>query len=166
MKRTILAILLITLVFTSSVFAASSMVVGTVLKYPSSDRPIRMVVPITCTAHTDGTFDVKQLTTAEIGLSYHKQAFSITDAWVVNSATDDHTNAAVVTITDTTGKVLVGLGDGADDTLTLLQSASGVARIVLNRNSSQRAVTHLLNIAIADTGGSATVQTLYLQFEQ
>jgi hypothetical protein len=86
----------------------------------------------------------------------------LADIWVVNSATDDHTNAAVVTITDETTRQIVGTAAG--DTLSLSQTASGVAYLSIDRGSGQRTITSLITIAIADTGSTATVQTFYLVF--
>ena len=161
MKKIILV--LICLLVAGPCFAASSMVVQ---KAELSHSTNTLLIKILCTAHTDGLFDDKKLDDAIISAgmprNYWEMGYVIADAWMVNSSTNDHTNAAVVTITDQNGPVLVGLGDGDDDTLTLSQAASGVARLVINRVSSQRTITSPPVISIADTGASATVQTLYL----
>ena len=154
---------LICLLVAGPCFAASSMVVQ---RADLSHSQNMLLIKILCTAHTDGLFDNKVLDDALISAGmpkyYYEMGYVIGDAWVVNSSTNDHTNAAVVTITDQSGAVLIGLGDGDDDTLTLSTAASGIARLVINSPSSQRTITSPPTIAIADTGASATVQTLYL----
>jgi hypothetical protein len=66
----------------------------------------------------------------------------------------------VVTITDATGRQLIGATTG--DTLTLSQTASAVAYASMSKGASQRPVTSRLTVAIADTGSTSTVQTLYI----
>lgn len=162
MKRFIALAALIALVFASAdVWAASSMVPRKVMETPNS-----LVIAIDCVAVAAGTFTDFVLTDEHIGYRYWEMEYRITDAWLVNSATDDHGLAAVVTITDATGRVLIGLGDGEDDTLTSLTSASGIARLVINRVSSQRKITSKITIGISDTGAAATVKTLYLQLDR
>jgi len=142
-------------------FAASSMVVTQSMLSHNGNAVLLKVV---CTAHTDGTFDNKEINeaaaSAGMARDYWKMGYTLSHAWAVNSATDDHTNAAVVTITDETGQVIIGAASG--DTLTLSQTASAKALMVADRASAQRSVTSKLTIAIADTGSTATVQTLYL----
>lgn len=154
--------ILIILLFAGNVFAASSMVAS---RDKDTTNSSVVVIKVVATAHTDGTFDSKQITAAEFGGSeYWRQGYRLIDAFAVNSVTDDHTNAAVVTITDETGRQLVGTTAG--DTLSLSQTASGIAYLSIDRGSGQRAVTSKLTIAIADTGSTATVQTLYLVFSK
>jgi hypothetical protein len=158
MKRILLAVVL-SLALAVNAFAASSMVVT---PYGQSDQGNVFILKVIATAHTDGTFDSKQITASEAGFDYHKAGYRLADIWVVNSATDDHTNAAVVTITDETTRQIVGTAAG--DTLSLSQTASGVAYLSIDRGSGQRTISSLITIAIADTGASATVQTFYLVF--
>jgi ribosomal protein S11 len=143
-------------------FAFASSMVAT-QEYLSNNKSV-LLIKVVATADADGTFSDKLLNEAALdaGLQkpYDKEGFYLAHAWVVNSATNDHTNAAVVTITDGTGQVIIGAASG--DTLTLSQVASGIAYLSAARSAAQRAVTSNLIIAIADTGASATVQTLYL----
>ena len=140
-------------------FAASSMNVTVIEKTKDLTR---LTIKVVCTAHTDGTFTDKEITSAEVGFDYWKFGLRLGHAFAVNSATDDHTNAAVVTITDSIGQQIVGATVG--DTLTLSQTASATAHLVIDRPSSQRSIIAPITIAIADTGSTATVQTLYLIF--
>ena len=156
MKR-IISILAVVLVMAFS-FNAWALIVPT--SAGQSDKGGFLLIKAVCTAEADGTFANTQITAAHVGFDYWKSGYVLAHAWVVNSATNDHTNAAVVTITDETTQVIVGAAVG--DTLTLSQAASGIAYLVIDRPSSQRAITSKLTIAIADTGGSATVQTMYI----
>lgn len=140
-----------------NVFAASSIVLAPPV-YESQDKG-QVVIALTCTAHTDGTFDNKALTEAIVGLPYFIRGYYIGHVWAVNSATDDHTSGAV-TITDATTQQLVGATAG--DTLTLSTAASGVAYLSSARSASQRPVTSQLTIAVSDTGSTAVVFTLYI----
>jgi hypothetical protein len=128
--------------------------------YGQNDKGNRLVIKLVCTAEADGTFADTQITAAHIGWNYWQAGYFLLDAWAVNSATNDHTNAAVVTITDETTHQIIGATAG--DTLTLSQSASGVAYASMSRSAGQRAVTSKLTIGIADTGSTSTVQTIYL----
>ena len=158
MKRLLIsAILCVALLFAGNAMAASSMAVKA---YAIGNQGSMLVIQLTCTAHTDGTFDAKTVTAAEVGYDYHKSGYYFLDASAINSATDDHTNAAVVTITDGTTRQIIGATVG--DTLTLSQTASAVAYASMARGASQRAVYSPLVVSIADTGSTATVQTLYL----
>jgi hypothetical protein len=164
MKKMLVLIVLALVLSAPAAYAASSIVPSL---YSISKDGTLLVVKLVCTAHTDGAFDPKQITNAEIiptgsylPVEYQNMGYVLAHAWSVNSATDDHTNAAVVTVTDETGQVIVGAAVG--DTLTLSQAASGITYLVVVRGSSQRAVTSKLTVAIADTGSTATVQTLYL----
>lgn len=157
MKRFIIvAAILIGMFFASNVMAASSMVAKS---YGQPGKNM-LVIAIVCTAHTDGTFTSEEITSAEVGQEYWKGGFYLAHAWAVNSATDDHTNAAVVTVTDSTGQQVVGATVG--DTLTLSQTASATAYLSASRSAAQRPVVAPLTVAIADTGSTATVQTIYL----
>jgi hypothetical protein len=156
MKRFI-SILTVVLVMAFS-FNAWALIVPTM--YGQTDKGNMLIIKLVCTAEADGTFANTQITAAHIGWEYWRAGYYLLDAWAVNSATNDHTNAAVVTVTDESTRQLIGTGTG--DTLTLSQAASGVAYLVAAKGASQRPITSKLTIAIADTGGSATVQTLYL----
>jgi hypothetical protein len=157
MKRIFLVVAILILMV-GNAFAASSIVLVPPV-YESQDKN-QMVITLLCTAHTDGTFDSKILTNTVVGFDYYNKGYYIIDAFAVNSATDDHTNAAVVTITDATGHQLIGATAG--DTLSLSQTASAIAYLSIDRGRGQRAVTSYLTVAIADTGSTATVQTLYI----
>jgi hypothetical protein len=170
MKR-IFLVFAILILMAGNVFAAASIVAATDtiggVKFASPDGSM-VLLKLTATAHTDGEFSAVTHTLSnsvityktKFGTWYYDSGYVLAHAWVVNSATDDHTNAAVVTITDATGQVIVGAAVG--DTLALSTAASGIAYLVIDRASSQRAVTSALTIAIADTGSTATVQTIYL----
>ena len=163
MKRIIsILVCVMVIAFYGNVMAASSIVSTS---YGQSNQGNMVLIKSVCTAHTDGLFtdtypSGKTITAAEVGFEYSKAGYYLAHAWVVNSATDDHTNASVVTITDATGQVIIGAASG--DTLSLSQAASGIAYLSAARSAAQRAVTSNLTIAIADTGDSATVQTIYL----
>jgi hypothetical protein len=162
MKR-IISIFTVVLVMAlyGNAMAASSIVYTPI---GQSDKGGFLLIKAVCTAHTDGEFTnttaTQQISSAHVGFEYWKVGYVLAHAWAINSATDDHTNAAIVTITDETGQVIVGAAVG--DTLTLSQSASGIAYMVIDRPSSQRAVTSKLTVSIDDTGSTATVQTIYL----
>jgi hypothetical protein len=157
MKK-IAAVLFIVLVFTVNAFAADTMT------FTGSGSGNVVRVTAVCTAAADGTFTSRTISATDLGFDYRNSGYSLADVWAVNSATDDHTNAAVVTITDATGRQLVGATAG--DTLSLSTVASGIAYLSIDRGSGQRAITSLLTIAIADTGSTSTVQTLYLIFKK
>lgn len=168
MKR-IACIATILLLFAVNSFAASSIVAATGTRggiYFESPDSNMVVLALTCTAHTDGTFTTTTLSNSVItqkvkfAANYYDAGYYLLDVWAVNSATDDHTNAAVVTITEASTRELIGAT--ATDTLALSQAASGVAYAAITRNAIQRAVTGVLSVAIADTGSTATVQTLYI----
>lgn len=145
-------------VFASTAFAAS-VITPHVRYYISTGEDVR-IIRLTCTADSDGTFTSFAITEDDFARPYYNQGYYLAHAWAVNSATNDHTNAAVVTITDATGQVIIGAASG--DTLTLSQAASGIAYLSAARSAAQRAVTSNLIVAIADTGDSPTVQTIYL----
>ena len=169
MKRILMVVAIV--LISANAFAAASIVAATDTRggvmFESPDGNI-LLLKLTATAHTDGEFSavVHTLSSSVItaknkfGTWYYDTGYYLAHAWAVNSATDDHTNASVVTITDATGQVIIGAASG--DTLTLSQAASGIAYLSAARSAAQRAVTSNLTIAIADTGDSATVQTLYL----
>jgi hypothetical protein len=157
MKRIFLVFAILVLL-AGNAFAASSIVLSPPV-YESNDNNM-VVIPLLCTAHTDGTFDSKALTSTVVGFDYYNRGYYLLDAWAKNSGTDDHTNAAVVTITDATGRQIIGATQG--DTLALSQAASGIAYAAMTKGSTQRPVTSVLTIAIADTGSTATVQTIYI----
>jgi hypothetical protein len=174
MKRIFLVFAILVLMAGNAFATASSIVAATDtiggVKFASPDGTM-ILLKLTCTADsTDGTFVSTALSSSVItyktkfGTWYYDSGYVLAHAWVVNSATDDHTNASVVTITDATGQVIVGAAVG--DTLTLSTAASGIAYLVVDRGSAQRAVTSALTIAIADTGSTATVQTIYLLLQR
>lgn len=152
MKK-LLIVLFVVFVFTANAFAVDTMA------FTSTGDSSSIRVKAVCTAAADGTFTSRTITT-ELGFAYENGDYYLLDAWAVNSATDDHTNAAVVTITDDTGRQLIGAAAG--DTLTLSQTASAIAYASMTRSASQRSIKGRLTIAIADTGSTATVQTIYL----
>jgi hypothetical protein len=153
MKK-LLGVFVLILVFTSIAFAADTM------SFSANGDGNLVLITAVCTAAADGTFTSRTIESTDVGFSYWTAGYRLLDVWAKNSATDDHTNAAVVTITDATGRQLVGATAG--DTLSLSQTASGIAYLSIDRGSGQRAVTSKLTVAIADTGSTSTVQTLYL----
>jgi hypothetical protein len=159
MKKILLALLLISLVFSSQVLAADSLMTPQAW-YGNPVKDNMIVIKVTLLAASDGTFTPYQIVDTISTEKYWQGKYKIVHAWVVNSATDDHTNAATVTITDETTQQLIGATAG--DTLTLSTAASGVAYLLIDRGSGQRAVTSKLTITIGDTGSTATLQTLYL----
>jgi hypothetical protein len=167
MKR--ILIILAILTFSFNAWAASSIVAatgtrgGVIFEAPDGSR---VVLKLTCTAHTDGTFDNKTLDSSVItaktkfGTYYYDTGYYIGDVYAVNSATDDHTSGAV-TITDETTRQL--MGSSAGDTLTLSTTASGVGYLSVTRGATQRSVNSPLVIAVSDTGSTAVVFTLYIE---
>ena len=161
MKRFALILLVLALTSGQAAFAASSMIAS---RESSGSTDDVLLVKVTCIAHTDGTFtdtypNGKQITTAEIGFDYWKRGFFLMDAWAVNPAST-YPTAGAVTITDETGRQIVGTN--ATDTLTLSTAASGVGYLTIERASGQRAVTSKLTVAISDTGSAANTLNLYL----
>jgi hypothetical protein len=137
---------------------ASSMVVGTIGQYPA-DKPTTIVIPVVCTAHTDGTFETKQITKAEVGLNYTKQGFCLAHMIAVNDATT-YPGSGAVTITDSIGQTHIG--SAVSDAFTLSTAASGVAHLSATRIPLMRQIVGLLSIAITDTGSAANILTLYI----
>ena len=172
MKKGFLVVVAIFLLLCGSAFGASSIVPSIYLASPGPNGQgwgNVLLIKMVCTAHTDGTFDSREITTADIpsknfgnlpNVPYYQAGYYLAHAWAVNSATDDHTNAAVVTITDSTGQQVVGATVG--DTLTLSQTASATAYLSASRVAAQRPVVAPITAAIADTGSTATVQTIFL----
>jgi hypothetical protein len=168
MKRIALVFITMILLVSVNAFAASSIVAATGTRggvYFEAPDGTMVVLKLTCTAHTDGTFDNKLLDSSVItaltkfGSYYYQSGYYLAHAWVVNDSTDNHASGAV-TVTDATTQQLIGTSAG--DTLTLSTSASGIAYLSSARSAAQRAVTSELTVAISDTGAAATVQTLYL----
>lgn len=155
MKRLILSIAMILFLATSSL-AASSIVFST---YRLGSNDSLIVVKAACTAHTDGTFDSKQLTT-ELNLNYWQYGYFLINAYAVNDATTFPASGAV-TITDETGRQLVGSSSYDGVTLTLSTSASGVAFAAIEQVLKMD-VTSKLTVAVTDTGAAANVFNLYL----
>ena len=149
--------LTLTLLFflTTNAFALSSMVVTRPIEHKTA-----VLVKVVCTGHTDGSWTPKVLTVAEMGGDYTKMGWRIGHAWVVNSATDNHT-AETITITDDTGQQLIGSTVG--DTLAISAVASAITYLSIDRGSAQRSVTGLLTITPSDASGAAAVVfTLYI----
>jgi len=153
-----LAVLLV--LASSAAWAASSM---TVSHFHNSYGLNVHVIKVAAVAETDGTFTSKTINeaVASAGLPkpYYQMGYFLIAAWAVNPAATYPTSGAV-TITDSTGLVLVGTGAG--DTLTLSTSASGVAQITNNVQAIKRPVVGQLTVAVTDTGTAANTFTLYL----
>lgn len=150
MKRfSILLGLLAVLCFASVSLAASS--IDTSLAYDSQNLK---VLRLKCVSHTDGSFTASTLISGA-AWEYWSGGWVIAHAYAVNGASGNPDTAGTVTITDALGQQLIG--STAGDTLTLSTSASGVALLVIDRASKQRAVTAKLYATIGDTqSGSAT----------
>lgn len=118
-----------------------------------------LAIKLLCTAHTDGTFDTKQITETEAGEEYWAKGFYLLDVWAVNDATT-YPGSGTVTITDESGRQLIGAGP--NDVLTLSTSGSGIGYLAAARTPAQRAVTSKLSVAVADTGSAANKFTLYI----
>jgi hypothetical protein len=157
-----LAVLLV--LASSAAWAASSM---TVSHFHNSYGLNVHVIKVAAVAETDGTFTSKTINeaVASAGLPkpYYQMGYFLIAAWAVNPAATYPTSGAV-TITDSTGLVLVGTGAG--DTLTLSTSASGLAQLSIDRSGSQRLVTSPLTIAIGSVGSSALSTTIYIELER
>lgn len=169
MKKICAIVMMLALLVAGPVFAVDTMALSSLSMSPAADGRgwgNSLLIGITITAAEAGTLTSRTIDETSIPArdlyNFWEVGYVIADAWLKNSATDDHDTAATVTITGELGNVLIGLGDGDDDTLTSLTTASGVARLVIARVSSQRAVTSKPTIAVSSTGDSATVKTLYL----
>lgn len=159
MKKICFSLIIVLLfAFASASFAASLITPSIIYGDPGKDSVV--VIKLTCLAASDGTFDDYQIVDTISSVKYWQGKYYLGHAFAVNSATDYHTNAAVVTIKDSFTQQIVGTTVG--DTLTLSQAASGVAYLVDGRSAVQRPVVGLLTISIADTGSTATLQTIYL----
>lgn len=153
-----LAMALITV--SSAAWAASSM---TVSHHHNSYGLNVHVIKLACVAETDGTFTNKTISEAiaSAGLPkvYYQMGYFLIAAWAVNPAATYPTSGAV-TITDSTGLVLVGTGAG--DTLTLSTASNGVTQITNNVQAIKRPIVGQLTVAVTDTGTAANTFTLYL----
>jgi hypothetical protein len=161
MKRLLIIVSTFLLIFGTMNAQAASKMSATVT--PLTSNTALMTIP--CVANTDGTFDNFTISMADIAYVIQLEGYAITNAWAVNSATDDHISGAV-TITDATGQVLIGTLAG--DTLTLSTAAynatthAGVALLSIDRGSKQRTIISPITIEVSDTGSTAVVFTLYL----
>jgi hypothetical protein len=145
--------------FCVNVWAASSMTVTV-----DGGSQNQFILKVACTSHTDGTFTSYQITQADAKTDYWKRDWYLGDAFVVNGASGQPDTAGAVTITDETGRQLVGTSAG--DTLSVSTSASGTGYLSASRGAAQRSIFKKLTIGIGDTqSGSATSTfTLYLVF--
>jgi len=161
-KKALITICLVLLLAYNS-FAASSMVVGTVLKHPTSDNPSRIVIPVSLTAHTDGTFDPKTITNTEVGMSYGTQGYYLIHAWIKNAATPYAAGGAMV-ITDSTAQQIVSTA--STDTLAFPTGASGIVNLVSTRNYTQRPILGTLTLSPTTTTTTGSKATLYLVLDK
>jgi hypothetical protein len=162
MKR-ILVVIMLVLIVAFQVFAASSMVVGTVLKHPTADNPSRIVIPVSLTAHTDGTFDAKTITNAEVGMSYGTQGYYLIHAWIKNAATPYAAGGAMV-ITDSLSQQIVSTA--STDTLAFPTAGSGIVNLVSTRAYTQRPILGTLTLSPTTTTTSLSKATLYLVLDK
>ena len=176
MKKNLIGILALLLVFSSSVFAASSMtpsVLQATGGVANPEWPDRIVISIAMVSDTDGTFTSTQITAAHIpsrrlgnkpSIDYWDAGYRLVDARLVNGAASYPDTAGAVTITDEYGRQLVGAT--CLDTLAASTSASGIGYLLINRVSSQRDITSKLTVAMGDTqsGTATTINTLQLVF--
>ena len=154
MKR--LLIVAVVLLFASQAFAARTMTID--LRNAESINRNFVLIKLSCVAHTDGTFASADIDDASPD-PYWSGGYRIVDAWVVNDATT-YPAAGAVTVKDATTRELIGTNAG--DTLTLSTAASGVAYLVVDRASSQRAVTSKLSISTTTTTTNGSIFTVYL----
>ena len=132
---------------------ASSMTVT--VKDPSKEHS-PLVIKVACVAHTDGTFDAKQITAAEVKFNYWQYGLYLYEVWAINPASVYPTTAGAVTIADEVGSAILKTGELALDT-----SASTKTEGSLEKT---RLVTSKLTITIGDTGNAANTFDLYLKF--
>jgi hypothetical protein len=117
----------------------------------------KLCLKLACTAHTDGTFDSKQILASETGnVDYWAQGYILYEAWSVNPHTGYPTVAAAVTLVDEQNCGIIQSGE-----LTLSTSADGVVEAGLGKF---RTVRSKLTIAIGDTGTAANTVDIYLVF--
>jgi len=163
MKKIFIFPVLMVFFFSTFSIAASSM---TESQYYLSESKQLMTIKLVCVSDTDGTFSTKSinpaLVSAGLPVSYENFGYSIADVIVKNNATGQPDTAGAVTITDATGRQLVGATAG--DTLSVSTSASGVAYLSIDRGGGQRAVFGQLIVAIADTqsGVATSTFTMYI----
>lgn len=156
MKR--LKIALCVLAFAFSAQAASNMDDVRIV----IDAPNMKVIKVRAVSHTDGSYtELTVLSPDRIG-EYWTQGFYLADVYAVNGTSGYPDTAGTVTITDSSGRQLVG--STAGDTLTLSTSASGVAYLSSARSAAQRAIPSKLYTTITDTqsGSATTAIDLYL----
>lgn len=174
MRKTLIAAILLMLtaafVFAPAGVQAASSIVASV--HSDAINQSVLVVKLVCTAHTDGAFtdtypNGKQITHAEIfpqgsslPVQYQHMGYYLVNAYAVNPGATYPTSGAV-TISDETGRQLVGANSYNGVTLTLSTAANGVAFATIT-DSSKMAVTSKLTVSISDTGSAANVFTLYL----
>jgi hypothetical protein len=165
MKRAkILGIVLAILLVASQVFAAGSVVLAKIQKYPTDSQASMIVLWYTCTSDSSaGTLPAKDITNAEVGMNYYSQGYVLANANTISSASVQPTTGVAVTLADADGVQLIGSSCG--DTLTPSTSASGVGYYSSARSASQREVAKLLTIgAIGSSIGNSKVYTLRLVF--
>jgi hypothetical protein len=135
---------------------ASAMVVTKT--YDPSQEHSPLVLKLACTAHTDGTFDAKRITAAEVGFNYWQYGLYLYEAWTINPASVYPTVAGVVSIVDEAGSPIL-VSDPAE--LTLSTSASVVVEAA---PAKSRLVNSELTVSVGDTGNAANTFDLYLKF--
>ncbi len=150
------------LFLTVSAFAAGSVVLASVERFPNSTSTTQVVLSYTCTSDaSDGTLPAKTITSSDIGFNYYSQGFYLIDARAVNPAANYPTASQAITLTDSDGFQLIGSTGG--DTLAHSTSASGVGYFSTTRDPSQREVIRALTIgAIGSSVGNSKVYTLRL----
>lgn len=165
MKRAkILGLILTILLVASQVFAAGTVALAKVQKFPTDSNAAMIVLWYTCTSDASaGTLPAKQITAADVGMNYYSQGYVLANAATISSASVQPTTGVAVTLTDADGVQLIGSGCG--DTLTPSTSASGIGYYSSSRSASQREVAKILTIgAISSSIGNSKVYTLRLVF--
>jgi hypothetical protein len=122
----------------------------------------RLVIKLACTAHTDGTFDSKQILNSDLfgagsysPVEYQNMGYYLYEAWAINPGSAYPTVAAAVTITDANAIELLKAGE-----MALSTSASGKVEATF---AKFRSVDKAMTIAIGDTGTAANGVTIYLK---
>lgn len=138
-------------------FAASSIVPGDLTGGKGNGV---FIINLVCTAHTDGTFTSEVISSSDAGHEYWREGYFLVNAFAVNDATT-YPGSGAVTITDETGRQLVGSSSYDAVTLTLSTSASGVAFATIEQVLKMD-VTSKLTVAVSDTGNAANIFDLYL----
>jgi hypothetical protein len=115
-----------------------------------------LVLKLACVASSDGTFDAREITAAEVGFNYWMYGLYLYEVWTVNPAADYPTSAGSIVITDETAFPIL-----KSDELTLSTTESVIVEAMPIKS---RLVNSKLTVTIGSIGASALTFDLYLKF--